>query len=150
MRSSSRTAWKNWKVHGSSESFCVMSQYRTAELTEETVSRSGRPFADYLLPLLGAKHQLAEAVQRCIQSQEAVDDAREQVHANPDELLFVEFHLHPRPARERNAVIRYDTRECLRTLDRQDSFDLLLRVRRIREIIQLQDLLQRLFTFLHQ
>ena len=103
-----------------------------------------------LLSLRSGHNQLGKAVQRSAEAEEALQNTGEQKGAAAHELLFVELHLHPGPAREGNAVFRGHAGEMRAALHPENAVDHVLRIGRLTDVVQAQDLLKRLRPFLHQ
>src|ERR1051326_6019226 len=71
----------------------------------------GWPSADRLLPLMRARHQLAEAIHAGVESEEVFQHRAKEEDAASGELLFVEGQIDERTAREGHTVFRDDSRE---------------------------------------
>src|SRR5919202_6174855 len=113
---------------------------RARALEERFPSRSRGPFADDPLPLRRADGEYREAVDRRVQAEEVLEDGGEEEDARAGELLLVELELDAAAAREAEAVLGDDARERRRALHREDAGDLLARGRRVREVVESQDL----------
>src|SRR5215467_13749533 len=117
---------------------------RVLPLHQDPVSRSRGPLLQYL-PSLGCVHnELAEAIQRNVQAKEALQHAGKQVNAAAHELVLVQLQPDTRASGETNAVLGNDTREVPFAIQLRDALDLFLNIRRIGEIVEAKNMLQRL------
>ena len=85
---------------------------------------------------------MAEAVHRYIKGKEAFDHTGKQVGTGPDELLFIEFNINFKAARERDAIFRDKPGEVTLAGNGRDADDLFLKRGRIFEVVETEDLLE--------
>src|SRR5581483_8622413 len=105
------------------------------------MSGSRRPFLQHSLALLRSRFKLAETVHGDVKSQEILQNLGEEVHASADELVFVQFHGHVRPAHEMDPMLRNYPAEMPAAGQRLDAGDLPVCIAGLGEVVKPQNLL---------
>jgi len=90
----------------------------------------------------------AERIQRAVQTQESLQHRRQQEHARSDVLVFVEINGDIRSPAKRHARLRIHAAHTGAARDANDACDLFPDLRVVREIVQPQDLLKRVPSFI--
>src|SRR4051812_1510670 len=108
------------------------------------------PLSKWGFPLLAQCREDAEAVERCIQTAEPLQHAGKEVQPSAGELVFIELDFDPATARKAHPEFPDDAGMVRSAADAPDALYLALRRRGIGEVMEPEQLLQRLGTSVDQ
>ena len=103
-----------------------------------------------LLPLECPHRQLCKAVQRRIVRDKALKYCGKEIDAPTDKLLLVKLDINFKPSGESDAVVRNKPGEFSLRVEGDDATDHALAGGGVCDVVEVQDLLQRIFAFLNQ